>query len=209
MNKTEINTLKKNIENKNKKPVQVREKGFLDLYDLVANKAIWPVYDEQNNIIGLNCLMSNPTGLQYSKLVGGQMTVGRTEKEREADEKALLKFSKEYGNKPLLRWYCNILQLIEAEIVPDRVDDIDGVLYYYIAKDRKVIDQYGNDVVKLPKTKSRVSTDEVVDQLADKLALALADISPDRNNATPKAKNEDAPGQSYDDESEENDSDNW
>jgi len=187
MNKEEISNLKNNIAKKNAKPVVVKEKGFMDLYDLVVDKKIWPVYDQANNVIAINCLISNPTGLQYSKIVDGQMTVGKTEKEREADEKALKRFVQEYGTNraKLLHWFCACLQLIEADIVPARVDEICGTLYYYLPAKRKVINERGDDVVKLDKSKRRLDEDTILEMLADKLALALEGVDPSEYNATP------------------------
>lgn len=213
MNKKDASKLKDNlkkIEEKKNAPV-IKEKGFLDLYDLVANKKVCAVYDQNDNIIGLNGLMSNPTGLQHSKMVDGHMTVGRTEKERKADEKALAKFQKQYGNKPLLRWFGAIVQLIEADIKPDRVDDVNGKLYYYIVSEGRVIDDDGNEIVKLDKKSRRLSPDLVLDRLADKLALAIRSICPTAYDTDPEACekrcSEDSECDEEEEEEEEDDSD--
>ena len=218
MNKNKISALKDNLKKiENAKKNVVKEKGFLDLYDLVEAKKVCAVYDENDNIIGLNGLMSNPTGLQHAKVVGGHMTVGRTEKERKADEKALMKFSKEYACKPLLRWFGAILQLIEADIRPDRVDDVCGKLYYYIAAERRVIDENGNEIVKLDKKMAkRLNIEDTLEVLADKLALALNAVDPNAHTTAPADAGDDADEDEeecdedededdYDDEDEEED----
>ena len=154
--------------------------------------------------------MSNPTGLQHSKVINGHMTVGRTEKERKADEKALAKFQKQYGNKPLLRWFGAIVQLIEADIKPDRVDDVNGKLYYYIVSEGRVIDEDGNEIVKLDKKSRRLSPDLVLDRLADKLALAIRSICPTAYDTDPEACEKRCSEDGCDeeeDEEEEDDSD--
>ena len=219
MNKNKISALKDNLKKiENAKKNVVKEKGFLDLYDLVEAKKVCAVYDENDNIIGLNGLMSNPTGLQHAKVVGGHMTVGRTEKERKADEKALMKFHKEYACKPLLHWFGAILQLIEADIRPDRVDDVCGKLYYYIASERRVIDEAGNEIVKLDKKMAkRLNVEDTLEVLADKLALALHDVDPNAHTTTPEAAGDEAGDEDeeeceeeeddYDDEEDEDDED--
>lgn len=216
MNKKDKSKLKDNlkkIEEKKNAPV-IKEKGFLDLYDLVANKKVCAVYDQNDNLVGLNCLMSNPTGLQHAKMVNGHMTVGRTEKERKADEKALAKFQKQYGNKPqavLQHWFSACEQLIEADIKPDRVDEVNGKLYYYIASEGRVIDEDGNEIVKLDKKSRRLSPDIVIDRLADKLALALRAICPTAYDTDPEACekrcSDDSECDEEEEEEEEEDSD--
>lgn len=192
MNKKDIANLKNNIKNNAKKPAKkpapTKEKGFLDLYALVADGKVYPVYNDNDDIIALNNLEARPKGLRCSKMICGHMTVGDTEKERKSDEAALRKFLAEYSGKPIKSWFCRILQLVEAGIKPDRVDDVSGRLYYYLAADRKVIDEDGNDIVSIGKDVKIQGKEAVVEYLADKLLLRIQGIDPSKFDTKPKPR---------------------
>jgi len=110
--------------------------SLMEIYKLVKNGEIVPFTDQDDNIIGFNCI-SHATGIKHTKIVNGHLTVGNTEEERKADEEALIAFQERFKDYNIRDVVNLCFQLVAADIIPDKIDVYNGVLCYIVLKDRK------------------------------------------------------------------------
>lgn len=137
MNLKQINQFKENAN-----AVEVTLYTFNDVYQMVKSGDLQPILDEKNNIIGVN-YHRNVTGVKCIKVINGVTTLGNTEEERLADEKAFNEMMKRIDLFTLQKWMEESLMLVNAEIEPDDRIVKDNRIYYVVIKDRKVYNKNG------------------------------------------------------------------
>ena len=139
-------------EKKAAETVEVKPQGFKELWQAVVSEEIVPLTDDNNNIIGVNGHTA-VTGAKASKVVGGHMTIGKDEEERQKDEDNLKAFMQKFTelfikiggpNRAMFAALC----LKKADIVPDYAF-IDGCRLFFADLEKQiVVDEDGNTVVK-------------------------------------------------------------
>ena len=150
----------------NRAEAQVTEKTIYDLYKEVKAGNIVPVTDDQENIIGFNCVKPKPSTMKVCKLIDGHLTTGDTEDDRLEDEIALRKFTSEYPVTQVQEWFEAAMLIIKSGYEPDDIVVSAGEIYLVYA-DKKQVTNMENEVIV------DLSTDEDLIGASQKLIIKL------------------------------------
>lgn len=122
----------------------MNSKVVTEIIALVKKGTIQPLYNEHNQLIGLNYL-SGSTGMKYSKNINGHICVGATEAELEADIEAYKNFAEKVQG-------LNVQEMLEIAMIlnkPEMSDeDQERVANYFDrnarVETREVVRNVGN-----------------------------------------------------------------
>lgn len=108
-----------------------------EMLSMLRKGILTPIRNENDVIIGFN-VPGNGTGIQCAKMVGHHMTVGATEEEREADEKALREFIEDWSQNDIYTIFKLAVMMNDPDITAEQM-----------AYARKIMDHLdGKDVEK-------------------------------------------------------------
>lgn len=139
-------------EQKAAETVEIKPQGFKELWEMVKSEEIVPLTNENDEIIGINGHVA-ATGAKASKVIGGHMTIGKDEEERQKDEANLKAFIEKFTGlfmvvggpqKAMFAALC----LVRADITPDYAFIDEGRLFFADITKQIVVDEDGNTIVK-------------------------------------------------------------
>ena len=147
----------------------VKKGTILDLLQDLYDNSISPISDANDNIVGI-LRNHEVSGIKCAKIVNGNLCVGADESELESDVMNLLKFRQRYGDLGFHDFeVCLMLKAYGAH--PDKaIKGRDGVWYFVIANEKKVMAENGSTVISLEEPKYEgASKDLVIELLVAKL----------------------------------------
>lgn len=153
----------------------VQECDILIMLAEVKEKKLTAITDSCDHIVGIN-RAREISGLKCAKLINNNLIVGNDEKELEQDRINYLRFMKQYskiaGGPQKAFEIC--LMLNAADMFPDAAEYISSTYYFFLLKDKKVINDKGATIVDLSADiPGAISNELLLSILKDKLTIAL------------------------------------